>query len=218
MQTYAIYIFDFDGTLTDTMSVWLGIFHDGLKRFGVEPPTDVTLAKHTHDWKEMLQLGLPADQLEAFIEVAHTLANERLPEAPLHTGALEMLQQLKDAGKRIGVFSTMDRAIFAPALKHQGLDRFAEVAIAGTDVANRKPAPDGIIKALTDMNIAPSDYSSAVYIGDKDTDVLAAHNAGIAGVLFYPPAHQAVYSRTEFMKAKPDAVIEDWTALTEALR
>jgi len=199
------------------MSVWLGIFRDGLKHFGVEPPTDLILAKHTHDWQEMLQLGLPADRLEAFIELAHTFANERLPEASLHTGALEMLQKLKAAGKRIGVFSTMDRAIFEPALKHQGLDRFAEVAVAGTDVAQRKPAPDGIIKALDDMAVAPADYSSVVYIGDKDTDILAAHNAGIAGVLFYPPAHQAVYSRTAFLKAKPDAVIEDWTALTETL-
>lgn len=218
MKAYTTYIFDLDGTITDTLTVWLGIFRDCLLECGVTPPDDKTLSQHTHDWKQMLQLGLPESKLDEFVALAHKLANERLPEAPVHIGALEALETLKNAGKRVAIFSTMDRPIFEPAMKHRGLDKIAEVAVAGTDVAHRKPQPDGILKALTDLGITAQDYATAVYIGDKDTDIQAAHNAGIDGVLYYPAAHQLFYDLEALSAHQPTAIINDWAEVTEPLR
>lgn len=217
MKEYTTYIFDLDGTITDTMTVWLGIFRDGLTTFQVVPPDDKTLSAHTHDWKQMLELGLPESKLDEFIALAHKLAKERLPEAPLHEGAYEMLETLKAKGKRIAIFSTMDRPIFEPAMQYRNLDAIAEVAVAGTDVANRKPQPDGILKSLKDLGIAPTDYATAVYIGDKDTDILAAHNAGVDGVLYYPPDHQKMYDLEELKKHNPTAIINSWSELLAPL-
>jgi phosphoglycolate phosphatase len=218
MKTYDTYIFDLDGTITDTLTVWLGIFRDGLIAGGVTPPDDKTLSQHTHDWKQMLELGLPADKLDDFIALAHKNAKERLPEAPLHAGAFEALQALRSHGKRIAIFSTMDRPIFEPAMQYRGLDKLAEAAVAGTDVPNRKPAPDGILEALKQLGIAEEDFGSVVYIGDKDTDIQAAHNAGVDGVLYYPAAHQLFYNLNELQAHKPEAIITDWQNLTDSLR
>jgi HAD superfamily hydrolase (TIGR01549 family) len=218
MKDYKIYIFDLDGTITDTLSVWLDIFRDGLKTFGVTAPDDKTLSQHTHDWKQMLQLGLPEGKLDDFIALAHTLAKERLPEAPLHQGAYEALRALKARGKRIAIFSTMDRPIFEPAMEHRNLNVLAEVAVAGTDVPKRKPEPDGILKALKDLGVPKSQFSQAVYIGDKDTDIQAANNAGVDGVLYYPIAHQLTYSLEELKKHKPVHVMTDWQEILEPLQ
>ena len=213
MKAYSVYIFDLDGTLTDTMSVWLGILRDGIKSFGITPPEDKILARHTHDWKQMLELGLPPEKLDAFVALAHGMANERLPQTTLHTGVRDMLAALKQQSKRIAVFTSMDRTILVPALQSQKLAEFVDVAVAGTDIPNRKPAPDGILKALDDLGVPKSEYKNAVYIGDKDTDIFAAHNAGIDGILYFPPAHQEVYSRNELETAKPEAIIENWKEL-----
>ena len=214
MKTYSVYIFDLDGTLTDTMSVWLGIFRDGLSKFGITPPDDKTLSQHTHDWRQMLELGLAEDKLDDFIKFAHGAANERLPKAALHTGARDMLAELQKRGKHIAVFTTMDRPIMEPALASQKLEEFAEVSVAGTDVPNRKPAPDGILKVLEQLQIPETDYANVVYIGDKDTDIFCAHNAKVDGILYYPPAHQEFYDRNSLLACKPEAVIEDWKELT----
>ena len=52
-----------------------------------------------------------------------------------------------------------------------------------------------------------------MYIGDKDTDILAAHNAGIDGILYYPVEHQLIYELDELQTHKPEAIITDWREL-----
>jgi beta-phosphoglucomutase-like phosphatase (HAD superfamily) len=213
MKQYSTYIFDLDGTITNTMAVWIGILRDELIHFGIPSPDDKTLIQHSHDWREMVKVGLPEKFLPEFTELMYKLANERLPEASFHEGAYEMLSSLKEQGKRIAIFSTMDRPIFEPAMQHQDLYQFAEVAVAGTDVPRRKPHPDGILKALADLGIPEEDYSRAVYLGDKDTDIQAAHNAGIASMLYYPPVHQEMYSLDELKKHNPKHILTDWREL-----
>jgi HAD superfamily hydrolase (TIGR01549 family) len=217
MKAYTTYIFDLDGTLTDTMAVWLGIFRDGLIHFGMTPPDDKTLSQYTHNWNELTKIGFPEDKLDDFAQFAYKAANQRLPEAAMHVGALEMLETLQSHGKRIAIFSTMDRQIFEPAMHHRDLGKFAEVSVAGTDVPLRKPHPDGIVKALHDLGITPDDYNTAVYIGDKDTDIQAAHNAGIDGILYYPAAHQIMYDLDELKKYDPAAIVTDWNELVSTL-
>jgi phosphoglycolate phosphatase len=218
MKQYETYIFDLDGTITDTLIVWIGIFRDALLQFGITPPDDNTLSKHTHDWKEMLGLGLPRASLENFIQLAHELAIKRLPEAPLHLGAYETLQILKNHNKRIGIYSTLDRPIFELAMEHRKLNAIADVAVAGTDVVNRKPQPDGILKALGELGIAQEGYGEAVYIGDKDTDIQAANNAGINGVLYYPVSHRSLYDLQELKRNNPAYVMTNWNELVTAFK
>ena len=71
MKSYDTYIFDLDGTLTNTMSMWLDVFRLVLKKFDIYVPDDKTLASHTHNWSEMTKLGLPEDKLEKFKTLIH---------------------------------------------------------------------------------------------------------------------------------------------------
>ena len=131
----------------------------------------------------------------------------------MHVGAQEMLDDLKNRGKRIAIFSTIDRPIFEPAIRHNSLDMIAEVCVAGTDVVHRKPHPAGILKALNDLKIPKDQYDSVVYIGDKDTDIQAAHNAGVDAILYYPAAHQLFYDLDTLKSHNPEFVITDWSEL-----
>ena len=217
MKIYKTYIFDMDGTITDTLVVWLDLLRDCLLAFDVTPPDDKTLSQHTHDWRDMLKLGLSEEKLEAFTQMAHKLANERLPEAPFHAGAYAALETLKNHGKNIAIFSTMDRPMFEPAMQHRNLYAITKVAVAGTDVPERKPHPDGILKALRDLGMSEADKKDAVYIGDKDSDILAAHNAGIDSILFYPAAHQLFYDLEKLKAHNPTHIISDWSELIAPL-
>lgn len=213
MKSYTTYIFDLDGTITDTLVVWLGIFRDCLVQCGITPPDDKTLSQHTHDFRQMILLGLSEEKLHDFTLLAHKIANERLPKASFHVGAYEVLESIKNKGKNIAIFSSLDRPIFEPAISFRELNKLADVLIAGTDVPYRKPHPAGIIKALDDLNIPKRDYKNAVYIGDKDTDIQAAHGAGIDAILYYPIAHQLFYPLHELQKHNPEYIISDWQEL-----
>lgn len=214
MKTYTTYLFDLDGTLTNTGPTWLTIFRDGLADFGITGLADKTLAAHTHDWKEVAKLGVPEADLPTFIETAYARANERLPLAPFYEGAEEMIQKLKAAGKQIGIFTTMDRPILEPVVERYSLDKTFDVIIAGTDVEHRKPHPAGIQAALEKLG---KPANTAVYIGDKDTDILCAKNAGIDGILFYPADHKLMYDHAVLMASEPTFTIKHWEELTVGL-
>jgi pyrophosphatase PpaX len=219
MKQYDIYLFDLDGTITDTTGVWIQIFRDCLAKFGVDTASipDDEIAKHTHDWKAVVNLGINESDIPAFSQHAKELANKRLPAASMFPMAYETLATMRAKGKRVGIYSTMDRPIFEPAIAHTQLDAVAEVCIAGTDVANRKPAPDGIFKALDDLGLHDADRSTIVYMGDKDTDIQAAHNAGIDAFLFFPAAHQLIYDKAATLAHNPETVLTDWQELFDSL-
>ena len=213
MKSYDTYIFDLDGTITNTTAIWLDIFRETLLHFGDNTPEDAVLAKHTHDFAEMFKFGLAEKDFLAFKQLAHKLANERLSEASLHAGAYASLESLRNKNKKVAIFSTMGRLSFEPVMQHRNLYPLVDVAIAGDDVARRKPHPDGILKALADLQISVEKYKNAVYIGDKDTDIQAAHNAGIDSILYYPAAHQIMYDLDELKKHNPTHIINNWTEL-----
>jgi phosphoglycolate phosphatase len=213
MKMYDTYIFDLDGTITDTVSVWLGILRDALINFHVPPPDDKTLALYSHDWKQLKHIGFPEDKFDALRDFIYGLANKRLPDAEFQTGAYETLEQLKNQGKRLAIFSSLDRAMFYPAMEHRNLFSLVDVAIAGNDIPERKPNPAGIFKALEKLEISKEAYSSVVYIGDKDTDIQTAYNAGIDSILYYPIAHSMIYDLTALKKHHPTYIITDWEEL-----
>jgi len=214
MKSYAVYLFDLDGTLTNTGPTWLGIFRDGLADFGISGHSDTTLAAHTHDWKEVVNLGIPEADIPTFIEAAYARANERLPLAPLYEGAEEMLQTLKKAGKTIGIFTTMDRPILEPVVARYKFDELFDVIVAGTDVEHRKPHPAGILHALEKLG---KGTANAVYLGDKDTDILCGKNAGTDSILFYPSDHQLMYDEKTLLASEPTFTIKHWRELTTNL-
>jgi len=220
MKHYDTWIFDLDGTITDTTAVWIQIFRDCLKHVGVNDTafTDTEIAKYTHDWNTVIKLGVDPDKVPAFAKYAAALANKRLPDAELFPNARETLQELRARGMRVGIFSAMDRDIFEPAMRHRQLYDVAEVGVAGTDVANRKPAPDGILKALADLGVPEQDFGTVAYMGDKDTDLQAAHSAGIDAILFFPPGHQVIYDKEAVLQHKPEAVITGWQDLLTLLQ
>jgi beta-phosphoglucomutase-like phosphatase (HAD superfamily) len=213
MKTYDIYIFDLDGTITDTLSVWLEILHDALLHFGVTPPDDKELAKYSHDWKELRHIGFPEEKFAELAKFIYRVANKKLPKAEFQADAYETLEELKNRGKRLAIYSSLDRAMFEPAMQYRNLYPLVEAAVAGTDITDRKPHPAGLLKTLEEMGVSTDSFGNAVYVGDKDTDIQSAHSAGIDSILYYPITHSIIYDLKEFKKHNPTHIITDWQEL-----
>ncbi|MBP6913300.1 MAG: HAD-IA family hydrolase [Candidatus Levybacteria bacterium] len=213
MSSYRAYIFDLDGTITNTMVVWLDLFRQALAHFKVPSPEDSMIMKYTHDWREMVNLGLPEEKVLEFSSYMTEKAHTHLPEAAFHVGAYETLDSLKNNREKIAIFSNMDRPLFESAIKHRNLHTITSVTIAGTDVPHRKPKPDGILRALELLKIPKKEHTNVVYIGDKETDIQSARAAGVTSILYYPASHQNMYKLEELKLHKPDRIITDWSQL-----
>ena len=195
-------VFDFDGTLANTLPICFYAFQNVFKEFDQK---DLT----SDDIKEMFgpsETGIIKDNLanphkteaiEYYYEKYEELHKD-LVEINLEIIAL--LKVLKTSKLKLGIFTGKAKRSLDISLKALGMEGLFDVIITGDDVIKVKPDPEGLLKALSILKV---DYSDAIYIGDSDADVIAGRKANVytIGVQWLPEYQTVVFSE------QPDAII-----------
>lgn len=207
-------IFDLDGTLIDTAADLAASMNHVLERAGRAPvPLDRVRHLVGHGARAMLDKGFrenggaaPAHfdpYLAQFLE--HYLAHIADQSRPF-PGALEALDALEADGAAIAICTNKREAWARALFDALGLShRFAAVIGADT-VGAAKPDPRPVFAAL-----AGAGRAKGVFVGDSDTDILAAKAAGmpcVAALFGYGPlsfAGEAVAAFSTFAEA-PDLI------------
>lgn len=113
------------------------------------------------------------------------------------------------ADRRLGFVSNNQQATIDFALDHFELDRYVETAYGREptwDGFERcKPSPYYIRRALDDL-----ETERALYVGDRASDVLAAHRADLTAVLLRRERTESVGADVH---PEPDAVVRSLTEL-----
>ncbi|MBE6871936.1 MAG: hypothetical protein E7491_08290 [Ruminococcaceae bacterium] len=189
MLKYDHFIFDFDGTLSDSYASFVKAAMTVAEKYGV--PADKAqvyylLKKYsTVRLFDTLQFG---EQRDAAYAEFGKLSKELLAEeAEMISGTVELLGFIKDNGGKSYVYSHSGEVVLCN-VKRWGIENYFADFMLGDKIYPRKPAPDALL-ALAQRNAM--DISRSVMIGDRDIDVLAGKNAGMAGILidaesFYP--------------------------------
>jgi phosphoglycolate phosphatase len=86
------------------------------------------------------------------------------------------MAQLRQRCLPLAIVSTKYRRRIEAVLKREGLHSMFEVLIGGDDVAQPKPAPEGLLLAASRLGLEPA---YCFYVGDSLTDAEAAHRAGM---------------------------------------
>jgi len=101
-------------------------------------------------------------------------------------GVVETLQRLKSLGLELAVVANWDLTLHG-VLEEVGLTRYFRAAVH----AAGKPAPDGLLRALSRLQVEPT---RSLHIGDDDADERAARAAGMHVVV--APLPEAVATLT----------------------
>jgi phosphoglycolate phosphatase len=97
----------------------------------------------------------------------------------------DQIERLKAVGLPVGVISNRRRDFFERELAlvdGRGWQDLFDVTVCGTDVARRKPAPDALLYALSQLQLVADEH--IWYVGDSTTDVIAARLAGITPIFY----------------------------------
>jgi phosphoglycolate phosphatase len=92
-----------------------------------------------------------------------------------YDGIMELLQYLDKNNYKLAIVSNKFDSAVKELAKHY-FDDLISVAIGESPDVKRKPAPDSI---LTAIRLLGSDKNKSLYVGDSETDVQTAKNAGI---------------------------------------
>jgi putative hydrolase of the HAD superfamily len=181
MSRFEVVLFDFDGTLADSVGLMWGIYQDLLKTHGIQGAlrefdelNGATLPEIAARLKARHVLSCSVERLlEQYRErIANTYATAVLPAL----GATDLLQCLSDNGIRVGLVTSSERSAVNVFLSRHQWDGFFEAMICAEDFARGKPNPDPYLKALERLRVHAS---STLAVEDSENGVRSARAAGI---------------------------------------
>jgi HAD superfamily hydrolase (TIGR01509 family) len=175
-------VFDNDGLLLDTESVWTRAEEDLFARRGIEfTPADKrelvgTSAQIAGQVLER-RLGEPGRAGELIEELNALVVAELEHGVEAMVGARELLHDLRGRGIPIGLVSNSPLAFVRRSLEIVGFEDRFDVVLSAHEVAAPKPAPDPYLEACRRLGVEPG--PSVVALEDSPTGVAAARAAGL---------------------------------------
>ena len=178
----AAVVFDNDGLLLDTESVWTRAEQDLFERRGLEfTPADKlelvgTSAEIAGGILERW-LGEPG-QAEVLIEELNVLVVAEL-EHGVETmiGARDLLEQLRQRGTPLALVSNSPLRFVRRSIELAGFEDHFDAIVSAHEVAAPKPAPDPYLEACRRLGVEPG--PEVVALEDSPTGVAAARAAGL---------------------------------------
>jgi putative hydrolase of the HAD superfamily len=181
IMTIKAVIFDFDGTIIDTETIWVEIFQELTKeKFAINVPleelvkcigtTDDAMFKYIEQ-----QTGSKVNR-EEIKKLAHERFMEKKSILNVREGVKEKLDEAKEIGIEIGLASSSSREWVEGFLRQFELWDYFSVVMTKEDVAKVKPDPALYLKALEALQVEPYE---ALAIEDSANGALAAVEAGM---------------------------------------
>ena len=181
---YKYLLFDLDGTLTDPS---IGITNSvayALSKFGINVEDKRTLYKFigpplVDAFSEYYGFS-KEDSEKATAFYRETFSVKGLFENRVYDGVVEMLEALKNAGKRLIIATSKPEPFTMKILKHFDLLKYFDFVAAATFDASRNSKDKVIAYALQSLDI--KDKSEVVMIGDRHHDIDGARENGIDSI------------------------------------
>lgn len=204
VPNYRAVLFDFDGTLTPSLPLWVEGYRIALTGgFGLELSDDEIIERcFFRDWVDVAgDLGIASvDELRLRVQLG---VHEAFLEAQLFPLARPLLEHCRSHGLQTALVTSSPRAIVGPVAARLGLHELFDFVVSGDDVQNYKPHPEPLLTTLAALARSAAD---AIMVGDSRADILAGKAAGVATALFLPEDHARFHSFDELRAMQPDHV------------
>lgn len=212
VESKKLFIFDFDGTLFDTMGAWTGFGEAFVEYVGRETekgltdrlnsmPTLYAAAEFLHDnyCPEMT-----SDEIFKWIE--DNVRDYYISKALPRKGVPEFLEKYGKKGVRMCILTANETPFITAPLKRCGLDGYFERVYSTRELGLGKDIPDSFLKVLSDFETEASD---AVVFEDAFYAAVNAAKARISVVGICDPSEPYA----EEMKNLCDRYVSDFTEL-----
>lgn len=188
---YALYVFDFDGTLADTRAAVVTTYDATLRALGLPPedPDRIASLMGLPLGTTFERVGVPAARVpEAVHDYRQRFETVGTPLVRLFEGVLDTLDQLRERGVPMAVASSRGRVSLHALLAHLGLDDRFRMVIGEEDVVRKKPEPEAVLRIL---EATGANASRTVVVGDTVYDLEMGRAAGCATCAVTHGSHTA---------------------------
>jgi phosphoglycolate phosphatase len=189
-RRYRLVVFDWDGTLVDSIGSIVACMRAALEEAGVTPPPEAVI-------RGAVGLGL-TEIFQRFYPSADAATRERIHVAyrdhwiatwhsrhDAFPAVPAVLSSLTDAGVLLAVATAKSRRGLVRDFERTGLDRWF-LATRTVDECPAKPSPVMLLELMDELGASPEE---TLMVGDSRWDLEMARNAGVDSVAVLGGAH-----------------------------
>ena len=186
MKKFQLYLFDFDGTLFDTLPSSKYVFRKAYENIGFDFDEDDVLGFTREPIPDSYaRLGAPQEKFSSFMEDIEKYVNsqESVNLTGIYDDTYDTIIDLRMLEADLGIVTSNNVPHVRDVLKKFDMQKdFFAVLVGNREAPNPKPSPEPILKAL-EMIGYKGDKKDVCYVGDSLNDCLSAVNAGIVPIL-----------------------------------
>ena len=205
------YIFDFDGTLVDSMPVFGGMMQEIFEENGLPIPDDfvkiITPLGYTGTAKYGISLGLQLTVEEFIARATEKMAPEYHHNIPEKAFVREKLLQLKAKGHSLNVLTASPHSVLDKCLQRLGLYELFDNVWSCDDFATTKADPNIYVQASARLG---KRVEECMFVDDNVGAVSTAKQAGMIAVGIYDDSSKDLVAE---MTAAADIYIYDFSEL-----
>ena len=205
--------FDWDGTLVDSYKFLHNAHNYAQRALGIRECSIEEFGVYFGRPREILYKDMYGEQgeeakghFETYVRQNHLKDIIALP------GAIDVLQTLKKLGIPTGVVSNKKGAFIRAEITNFGWDHFFVSIVGAAEAAHDKPSGAPLLLAIEKANI-PHPPSDIWFVGDTETDLACAKEAGSPCIFVTTPHSEQPYSE----KYSPALVVANCHALNDFL-
>lgn len=210
-RSYRLLVFDWDGTLMDSVQRIVQCFQASFRQAGLPvpeaEPIKQTIGLPLADGVRCLLAPEDYDKTPALVEIYRDIwLGGTLPLAPLFDGAQAMLETFRDQGYDLAVATGKSRVGLERDMDRNKVSHLFKATRCALET-QAKPHPEMLHEIMDTLSSKPGE---TLMIGDTTMDLEMANNAGVDGVGVTTGGHP----EAQLLSAKPVACLDHVTHLT----
>ena len=192
-------IFDMDGTLLDSLSVWADSDREFISGYGYDYDPAHSLAMKKMHFDSACQylvdvFSLPFSAAETGEKILAIVEERYLNGIPLKDGAEKFIKAAHSAGIKMCVATSNRKKLAEDALEARGILKYMEFVLTSDQVGCGKESPEIFLKAVELMGAEPSETT---VFEDSIHAVISAKKAGFGVIGVFDPLCEEEFAEIE---------------------
>lgn len=204
-------IYDFDGTLIETLKVSFDAYNSALSRLGINATEEEIINKCFNKLDSEVAKSFNIS-LELFSKYYKEATIKGYKNAELYPNVISTFKEIKKLGISVAIGTSKDMNKIAEVLDRIKIKEYCEVIITNDSGLRKKP--EIFSEVCKKLKIKPEEV---IIVGDAENDLDAANNINAKSVLFYPKSHEKYYRLKNLNKFKPDFIIKNHNEIINIL-
>lgn len=172
-MNYRLILFDFDGTLLDSLNHAVVVYNRIAPKLGFRSITDVETARSMPTRKLLRALGIRFWSLHRLVRAYQEEVARDPQKMPFHNGISQLIEKLSQRQLQLGILSSNKEETIRRHLQEADLERHFAFVVGYPKLFGKAKAMKRILRQHSLQR------NQLLYVGDEVRDIEAGHKAGI---------------------------------------